>query len=253
MLIGHALGVERAWLGAHGEEDVDAARVGRIDSLLLRRRNGEPVAYLLGEREFYGLGFEVTPDVLIPRPETELLIDHALALAQPRARVLDLGTGSGAIAVALVHERPDLSVTACDASPGALAVAARNASRHKAAVRLVESDWFSAVEGRFDLIVANPPYIAAGDPHLAQGDLRYEPRNALEAGAGGMECIEAIATAARARLSPGWLLIEHGFDQGDRCVALLKRLGYEDVLDHRDLAGQPRLVQGRFDPSAPPR
>lgn len=248
VLAAHALGVERVWVTAHENDELDAPAVTAIDALYARRRAGEPVAYLTGEREFFGLSFAVSPAVLIPRPETELLVEHALSMLRDGQRVLDLGTGSGAIAVAIATQRPDVEVVACDESEAALAVAGANTARHRAQVRLLRSDWFGALRGeRFDMVVSNPPYIAAGDAHLAKGDLRFEPRGALVAGPEGMECIESIATLARGHLlSGGVLLLEHGHDQGGKCVALLQRLGYREVKDHCDLAGVARLVQGRF-------
>ncbi len=249
ILIAHALGLDRATLAAHPEREVGSERE-TIESLFARRRAGEPVAYLTGEREFYGLAFKVSPAVLIPRPETELLLEVALRHARGGARVLDLGTGSGALAVALALQRPGVSVTACDASEAALAVARANAERHRASVRFVASDWFSALEyQRFDLILANPPYIASGDSHLDQGDLRFEPRRALEAGPTGLEQIAAIAGASRDHLEPrGWLVIEHGYDQAEQCERLLTQSGFSRVSDALDLAGLPRVVCGRFDP-----
>jgi release factor glutamine methyltransferase len=247
LLLAHALGVDRAWIAAHGDEAVGEDAGRRAGELYRRRAAGEPVAYLMGEREFYGLAFEVTPAVLIPRPETELLVEAALERLADGGTALDLGTGSGAIAIALAHERPAARVAAGDASAQALEVARANAARHGARVRFERSDWFSAfgVE-RFDVVVSNPPYIASGDPHLAQGDLRFEPRDALEAGPTGLECLERIAAAALEHLAPGgWLLLEHGHDQGEACVSLLKGLGYDGVRDRIDLAGVSRVVQGR--------
>jgi len=200
ILIAHALGVGRAALAAHPEREVGQAR-GAIESLFARRRAGEPVAYLTGEREFYGLAFKVSPAVLIPRPETELLLEFALSHARDGGRALELGTGSGAVAIALALQRPGVSVTACDVSGAALEVARTNAARHRAPVRFVKSDWFSGLAGeRFDLILANPPYVASGDPHLDQGDLRFEPRSALDAGPSGLEQIGRIAREARHHL-----------------------------------------------------
>jgi release factor glutamine methyltransferase len=198
--------------------------------------------------------------VLIPRPETELLVELALErlgeIPSEHPCVLDLGTGSGAIAIAiasvLAANRPGATVSACDASEAALAVARANAARHGVPVRLLCSDWFAALgDERFDVVVANPPYIAGQDPHLEQGDLRFEPRSALVADEGGLGCLRAIAETARAHLQTGgWLLMEHGYDQGEPCVQLLERLGYAQVSDRRDLSGNPRVVQGRFDPAA---
>jgi release factor glutamine methyltransferase len=256
ILAAHALGVDRVWLSAHEKDELPADERsekagGDIEKLFHRRRAGEPVAYLTGEREFYGLSLAVSPAVLIPRPETELLVDHTIPLLRDASTVLDLGTGSGAIAIAIAFNCPAARVFACDASLEALAIARDNATRHGAAVTFVKSDWFSAMKSeRFDVVVSNPPYIALDDPHLGEGDLRFEPREALVAGKEGVECIEAIAAAARDHLNPGgWLLMEHGYDQGEVCIRLLERLGYCEVQDHKDLAGIGRTVQARFDPS----
>lgn len=256
LLLAHALGVPRSHLVAHPERALDPEAERRYAALVGRRAAGEPVAYIVGEREFRGLALRVTPAVLIPRPETELLVERALALLPEGAAadVLDLGTGSGAVAVAIAIARPRARVLATDASAEALEVARENARRHGAGVELARGDWLAAVrpERRFDAIVSNPPYVASGDPHLARGDLRFEPRAALDGGRDGLECIGRIAREARMRLAPGgWLALEHGFDQGDACRALLAETGYEDVRDFADLAGLPRVCVGRsaVDPS----
>lgn len=250
ILAAHALGVERVWITAHENDEIGGDRGAAVESLLRRRQAGEPVAYLTGGREFYGLMLAVSPDVLIPRPETELLVDCAIALLRGGGRVLDLGTGSGAIAIALALHCPEAEVIACEASEAALGIARANARRHAAAVRFVRSDWFAGLRGeRFNLVVSNPPYLALDDPHLDLGDLRFEPREALVAGRDGLECLEAIAASARDHLLPGGsLLMEHGHEQGESCVGILERLGYSAVCDHRDLAGTGRTVQARFDP-----
>ncbi|MGB7542211.1 MAG: peptide chain release factor N(5)-glutamine methyltransferase [Burkholderiales bacterium] len=243
------LGRERAWLIAHAEETVDPSRPRTARDWFARRRAGEPIAYISGEREFFGLALRVTPEVLIPRPETELLVELALERipAGGAGRVLDLGTGSGAVALALAHERSGLRITATDISAAALAVARGNAQRHGVAIDFVLGDWFDAVGPEpFDLIVSNPPYVARQDPHLERGDVRFEPRLALAGGDDGMEFIGEIAAGAQDRLRPGgWLLFEHGFDQGARCMALLRGLGYADIDDFTDLAGLPRVGAGR--------
>ena len=248
-LLRAALQASDAHVAAHPEQTLTAAQHECFRAWAERRRAGEPVAYLTGEREFYSLAFRVTPAVLIPRPETELLVDAALALIPPGApvRVLDLGTGSGCIAVAIAHHCARARVTAAELSRDALAVARGNATALDAAVEFVESDWFAALSERsFDLIVANPPYVAAGDPHLERGDLRFEPRAALVAGPAGLDCIEQIVRKALHHLAPGGqLLLEHGHDQAARVRALLGRAGYAEIATRRDLAGVERVSGGR--------
>jgi release factor glutamine methyltransferase len=248
-LLASALARDAAWLIAHADQPLDAAAAARYAELIRRRAAGEPVAYLTGEREFYGLPFRVTPAVLIPRPETELLVELALARLAPgsRARVLDLGTGSGCVALSIARARPAVRVLAVDCSSDALAVAAANARALGAAnVELRRGDWFEGLAGeRFELIVANPPYVADGDPHLACGDLRHEPRAALAAGADGLAAIRAIVAAAPGHLAAGGALyIEHGHDQGARCRALLAGAGFAAVGTHCDLAGLDRVSGG---------
>ncbi|MDR3411675.1 MAG: peptide chain release factor N(5)-glutamine methyltransferase, partial [Formivibrio sp.] len=207
---------------------------------------GEPVAYITGRREFYGRDFRVSPAVLIPRPETELLVELALARAPQQARMLDLGCGSGCIPVTLKLERPDLALTAVDISADALALAAGNARQLGAHVRFIESDWLAALDDKmFDLIVSNPPYIEQHDPHLQQGDLRFEPRGALTDHSDGLSHLRTIVTDARTHLTPGgWLLFEHGWDQGAPCRELLTAAGYGAVQSWRDLAGHERISGG---------
>jgi release factor glutamine methyltransferase len=249
-LLGHVLGKPRAWLIAHDDEALPADAAARFSTLLSRREAGEPVAYLVGEREFHGLAFIVTPAVLIPRPETELLAELALARlpGHTAARVLDLGTGSGALAVTLAKWRPTARVTALDASLAALDVARQNAGRHGVAnVRFQHSDWFSALTGEiFELVVANPPYVAAEDAHLKCGDVRFEPLAALAAGQDGLDAIRRIVGEAPSHLAPaGALLIEHGWDQAARCRALFDAAGFIEVQSARDLAGIERVTLGR--------
>jgi len=249
MLLEHLLGKSRAWLIAHAHEGTDAAAAQAFSALADRRRQGEPIAYILGEREFHGLELQVGPAVLIPRPETELLVDLALERIPANAptRALDLGTGSGAVAIALAKRRPQARLTAVDVDDAALALARANARRHGAEVRFLCGDWLGALFGeRFDLIVSNPPYVAAADPHLTAGDLRFEPRRALVGGADGLDCIRAIVAGARAHLEPGsWLLFEHGYDQAAACRALLEAQGYREVRSWTDLAGIARVSGGR--------
>ena len=243
----HALGVNRAWLIAHGRDTLTEEQATSIDALVARRLGGEPVAYIVGAREFYGRAFQVGPGVLIPRPETEHLVEAALARAPQNARVLDIGTGSGCIAITLKLERPDLSVSAVDVSTAALKIARANAAECNAEVEFIESDLFAACDDRqFDLIVSNPPYIPEADVHLGQGDLRFEPRNALASGQDGLDAIRAIVSQTKAYLtSGGWLLFEHGYDQGEAVQGLLRDAGYVEVFLEQDLAGQPRVSGGR--------
>ncbi len=241
--------VDRARLLTHPEQVLSDEQLSRYTALFERRLNGEPIAYLLATREFYGLDFKVTPATLIPRPETELLVELALQRIPQRGafRVLDLGTGSGAIALSIAHARPDAGVVAVDASQDALAVARENAQRlNTGNVRLLHSDWFSALSGEhFDLIVANPPYVAANDAHLAQGDLRFEPRSALASGADGLDDIRRICAQAKAHLDPGgWLLMEHGYDQAEQVRTLLRQSGFTGVFSARDLSGIKRVSGG---------
>jgi release factor glutamine methyltransferase len=248
ILLQGVLRCDRARLIAHAGEAVDSAKAQAARGWFSRRRSGEPVAYIIGVREFYGIALRVTPDVLIPRPETELLAELALGRAGQGARVLELGTGSGAVAVALWSKRPDLKITASDVSQAALEVARRNADAQGADIAFVRSNWFEEVGPEpFDLIVSNPPYVAEGDPHLKQGDLRFEPGLALLGGVDGLACVRAIAAQARYHLRPGGrLLLEHGYDQGGRCVALLREFGYAEVADFRDLGGLPRVCAGMW-------
>lgn len=261
-----ASGRSRAWLIAHGDEPAAREALAVFEALSARRRAGEPLAYLLGEREFRGRRFMVSPAVLVPRPETERLVEAALERLPPvaasgsgspshdaarRPRVLDLGTGSGAIAVTLALERPDLEVIATDASAEALALARANAVALGAAgnVRFAAGDWWAALPDgapRFELIVSNPPYVADGDPHLLDPALRHEPRAALAAGARGLDAIDAIVAAAPRHLAPGgWLLIEHGHDQGAAVRERLARAGLREVATLRDLQGLERIGSGR--------
>jgi release factor glutamine methyltransferase len=251
LLLRHLLGCTAAFVEAHGDDHLPGDVAERFAEWLRRRAAGEPVAYLIGMREFYGRDFSVTPDVLIPRPETELLVDLGIAkLAGYRTvpRILDLGSGSGCVAVSLALALPLAQVTAVDVSALALGVVQLNAQRHGATIGCVESDWFAALDGScYDLIVANPPYIAAGDIHLRQGDLRFEPPQALTSGADGLEAIRRIVGDSARHLQPGgWLLFEHGYDQAERVAALLQSARYAEIEQHRDLAGIVRVSGGRI-------
>ncbi len=264
------LQVNRAYLLTHPEQRLNAEQYARYTALFERRLNGEPIAYLLGEREFYGLTFKVTPDTLIPRPETELLVDLALqrcgrVAAPPPGthrpppcggipsdepyRILDMGTGSGAVALAIAHARPAAEVLACDISPSALEVANANAQRLGITNAIfLQSGWFAALGSqRFDLIVSNPPYIAAGDPHLQQGDVRFEPYSALASGEDGLDDIRCIVAGATAHLElGGWLLLEHGYDQAAGVRELLRQSGFSEISSAPDLAGIERVSGGRM-------
>jgi release factor glutamine methyltransferase len=247
-LLASVAGRSRAWLIAHGDE-VPTPEVARaFEALARRRRDGEPLAYLLGEREFRGLRLAVDPTVLIPRPETEMLVERALELAAAGATLVDLGTGSGAIAIALVHARPDLRVIAGERSPAALRTARRNARAllgESAPIDWREGSWWDVLgpDEACEVAIANPPYIAAGDPHLA--DLRHEPAEALVSGADGLDDLRLIIAGAPARLRPGgWLLLEHGWDQGAAVRGLLARTGLCKVRTLRDDQGQERVSEG---------
>lgn len=249
LLLRHVLGCTAAWLETHRDDPLDPERAAAFSLLVARRAAGEPVAYMLGRREFYGREFEVSPAVLIPRPETELLVDLAVARLRDVAapRILDLGTGSGCIAVTLALELPEAEVVAVDRSVMALATAEGNAERLGARVLLAESNWFSDLaEERFDLIVSNPPYISTDDPHLHAGDLRHEPLSALASGRDGLDAIRRICAEAAEHLSPGGgLMFEHGYDQAAAAVGLLAENGFIEIEQHRDLAGIARVSGGR--------
>ena len=248
-LLQQVLKVTRAYLLAYPERLLSEPEQTLYDALLQRRLSGEPIAYLLGEREFFGLSFKVTPATLIPRPETELLVEMALQrIPQDQTcHVLDLGTGSGAIAIAIAHERPKAIVLACDSAAPALDVARENAARFLLSnISFVNSDWFQKIAGmRFDIIVSNPPYIASGDLHLTQGDVRFEPISALVSGSDGLHDIRRIITHSKHHLkSNGWLLLEHGYDQAAQVRELLQQAKFKDVFSAQDLAGIERVSGG---------
>ena len=247
ILLCHALGITRVGLITQSERRLTEEEAVRLSGLVGRRIGGEPIAYIVGQREFFGLPFRVTPAVLIPRPDTELIVELALERLPAQARMLDMGTGSGAIAVAVAHTRPDAQVTALDVSEDALAVARSNAEANGARVRFVRSDWFAALAGEsFELVVSNPPYIASGDEHLVQGDLRFEPVDALTDHEDGLSDLRTIVAGAAAHLAKGgWLLLEHGYDQAEAVRALLADAGYLEAQSWRDLAGIERVSGGR--------
>ncbi|SUD61487.1 HemK family modification methylase [Ectopseudomonas oleovorans] len=251
LLLAAALNKPRSYLRTWPERELDGEQLALFQSNLQRRRQGEPVAYILGHQGFWSLDLEVAPHTLIPRPDTELLVETALELlpAMPLS-VLDLGTGTGAIALALASERPAWQVTGVDRVADAVALAERNRLRLQLDnASFLHSHWFSALAGqRFALILSNPPYIRADDQHLAQGDVRFEPSSALVAGCDGLDDIRAIIPAAPAHLLPGgWLLLEHGFDQAEAVRALLAAGGFAEVHSRRDLAGHERISLGRLD------
>ncbi|MBD9478419.1 peptide chain release factor N(5)-glutamine methyltransferase [Pseudoxanthomonas sp. PXM02] len=249
-LLLHVLGRDRAWLFAHGDDPLSGSEALAFEALLARREAGEPLAYLLGRRGFWTLDLQVSPATLIPRPETERLVELALErLPVDRAiRVADLGTGTGAIALAIASERPQADVVATDLSEAALQVAQENARSNEVAnVAFRHGSWLAPLAGeRFDLIASNPPYIADGDPHLAQGDLRFEPPTALSSGADGLDAIREIVAIAPSHLLPGgWLLLEHGWDQGEAIRRLLYGAGFIDVATELDLEQRDRVTLGR--------
>jgi release factor glutamine methyltransferase len=251
LLLLHALdksAAERTWLVAHDQDALPAVAAARFTALCARRAQGEPLAYLLGRQEFFGLTLAVDPRVLIPRPDTETLVNWALTLlpvAPSSAKVLDLGTGSGAVALALKHARPHSAVLAIDACEQALCVARANALSLGLDVTMTTSCWLESVSGVFDLIVSNPPYVREGDPHLAA--LGHEPLQALTAGADGLDDLRQIIAQAPAHLADGgWLLLEHGYDQADAVSLLLREGGFEAVSSRSDLAGILRCTGGRW-------
>lgn len=247
ILLAHCLGATRVQLITQSERVLLPDEAAQVEAAFQRRLAGEPIAYIVGEREFFGLPFYTNPDVLIPRPETELLVDLALERLPRGGRVLDLGTGSGAIAVSLAHARPDATVTALDLSARALDVARSNAQRHGTHVRFLLSNWFAAVEGeQFDLLLANPPYIVQDDVHLTQGDLRFEPVGALTDHGDGLGALRIIIASAKRHLTNnGYLLVEHGYDQADAVRALMAAQDLQDVRSWRDLADIERISGGR--------
>ena len=250
ILLCEATGLTRVQLITQGDRTLTPAEAGRLDDLVARRLRGEPIAYIVGRREFFGLDFQVGPAVLIPRPDTELIVELSLErLPENAPRLLDMGTGSGAIAVAVAHTRPDADVTALDVSPDALALAQANAAANGARVRFLHSSWFDALDAAetFDVIASNPPYIASGDRHLSEGDLRYEPVGALTDHADGLSALRTIIAGSPRHLVPGgWLLLEHGYDQAAAVRALLLDAGFTDVQSWQDIAGIERVSGGRF-------
>ena len=250
ILLCHATGLSRVQLITQSDRPLTPEEAQRLDALVARRLQGEPIAYIVGRREFFGLEFQVGPAVLIPRPDTELIVELALErLPQQTPRLLDMGTGSGAIAVAVAVTRPDAAVTALDVSPDALAIAQANAAANGANVRFLQGSWFDALDAgaTFDVIASNPPYIAANDAHLAQGDLRFEPPGALTDHADGLSALRIIVAGSGRHLAPGgWLLLEHGYDQAAAVRALLLAAGFAEVQSWKDLGHIERVSGGRL-------
>ena len=246
LLVSTSLGVPRNHLYAFDERAVDPAAFARMAETVARRQDGEPVAYILGERGFWNLDLEVTPDVLIPRPDTETLVAAALPLIAPGARVLDIGTGCGAVALAIAAERPRASVTATDIDPACIALCRRNARRLGLSVATRIADCFGGIGGRFDVIVGNPPYVDDDDPRLDEGDLRFEPRRALRGGPnGGLDIISRLVGEAPDHLLPGgWLCLEHGYDQERALARAFRARGFGRVRCHRDIGNRPRVSVG---------
>ncbi len=247
LLLCHVLGKARSYLFTWPERELDARQQSRFSSLLARRIQGEPVAHLIGEREFFGHAFRVTADTLIPRPDTEILVEKALSLNLPaQARVVDLGTGTGAIGVSLALAQPDWHVTLVDLSEAALQVAGDNARRLGAAVTCLPGSWLSPCSGPFELIVSHPPYIEENDHHLGEGDVRFEPRSALVAPNNGLADLAAIVQQATGKLvAGGWLLLEHGFEQGEAVRTVLAQAGFVQVGTAQDLGGNDRVTFGQ--------
>ena len=250
VLLGFVLGKPRTYLRAWCDNTLTEQQQAAFEALIKQRQQGTPIAYLTGTREFWSRDFRVTSDVLIPRPDTELLIELSLELIpnNQAVKLIDLGTGSGIIAVTLAAERPKAHVTAVDASLAALAVAQHNARHHQLTnIEFYQSDWFSNVpESLFDLVISNPPYIDPDDEHLQQGDVRFEPQSALIADNQGLSDIQIIADKARSYLTPqGHLLIEHGYNQAPQVQAIFNALAYDKVQSYRDLSGQPRVTYGQ--------
>jgi release factor glutamine methyltransferase len=256
LLLEQVTGLTRTQLITRGDQELTPEQLSRLEQLIAARLAGEPIAYLIGEREFFGRSFKVAPGVLIPRPETEHLIEAVFERCDRSAPLaaVDLGTGSGILAVTLALEAPAWNVSASDLSAAALAIAQSNAQALGATVQFFQGSWYQALPAgpRFDLIVSNPPYLAAGDRHLEEGDLRFEPRGALTDEADGLRCLRELTAGAPTWLKPGgWLMVEHGFDQGAPMRDLFRAAGLVEVATVRDLAGLERITLGQCPASHP--
>lgn len=248
LLLCHVLQCNSAFLLSRAEQQLTDSQQAELERLTAARASGQPLAYITGSRGFWDIELQVNAHTLIPRPDTELLVELALNVIRPGMQVIDLGTGSGAIALALANANTGAAITATDVSSQALATARQNAAHLNLAVHFVQTSWFSGFQGaRFDVVVSNPPYIAADDPHLREGDVRFEPQSALVSGDDGLDDIREIAGQARRHLTAGgWLLLEHGYDQSVQVQALLTSLGYTAVQAHTDLAGHLRAVTAQW-------
>ena len=252
LLLCYVLDVDRTWLRTWPEKEVSKSLEAKFCALLEKRVQGQPIAYLVGSRGFWSMDLQVSTDTLIPRPETELLVELALGLKLPKnSHGLDLGTGTGAVVLALATERPDMNFTAVDSQVGAVSLANKNCQNLGLSnVAIFQSDWFDSVQlidNQFDLIISNPPYISANDPHLQQGDVRYEPNTALVSGIDGLDDLQKIIAKSPAYLkSDGWLLLEHGIDQGAAVVRLMSRAGFKKVVTHKDYNQIDRVTLGQW-------
>ena len=252
LLLCYVLDVDRTWLRTWPEKEVSKSLEAKFCALLEKRVQGQPIAYLVGSRGFWSMDLQVSKDTLIPRPETELLVELALGLKLPKnSHGLDLGTGTGAVVLALATERPDMNFTAVDSQVGAVSLANKNCQNLGLSnVSILQSDWFDSMQlknNQFDLIISNPPYISANDPHLQQGDVRYEPNSALVSGIDGLDDLQKIIAKSPAYLkSDGWLLLEHGFDQGAAVVRLMSRAGFKKVVTQKDYNQIDRVTLGQW-------
>lgn len=250
ILLQHVLQMTRAYLYTHPEQILSSEQAKQYHSLIQQRHQGTPIAYLIEQRSFWTFELKVSPATLIPRPETELIIERTLALADATLplTILDLGTGTGAIALALAIERPQWKITACDHSEQALAIAEENARILQLPIQFIQSNWFQAfAQQRFDIIISNPPYLAADDPHLQQGDLRFEPQSALVSGHDGLDALRHIIQHSHLHLNPqGLLIVEHGYDQGEPVYDLFQQNGYKTVQSWTDWQNHPRVCSGRL-------